>query len=98
MASVYILYSESLRKYYVGSSREDTAQSLVAGHNSGKARSTRPGRPWKLVYEEKLSHYTEARKRENFLKSGQGRMWAKENLSSIRRDGRVVECARLESV
>jgi len=78
MPCVYILYSESTDKFYVGSSREETATNRLRSHNSEKGRFTRGGRPWRLVYEEWVSDYTEARKRENFLKSGVGRRWIKE--------------------
>ncbi len=81
MPCAYILWSQSTQKHYIGSSRENIADSRVNGHNSGKARSTRLGRPWKLIYQEQLPSYTEARKRENFLKSGQGRKWIEESLS-----------------
>ncbi len=89
MSCVYILYSQSKDKFYVGSSREDNANQRLRSHNSGRNRSTRSGRPWRLIYEEQCEDYGEARKKENFLKSGVGRKWIKERFK-IRRDGRVV--------
>jgi putative endonuclease len=79
MPCVYILYSEGTKKFYVGSSREESANNRLRSHNSGKSKSTKGGRPWRLVYEEYASDYTEARKKENYLKSGAGRRWFKEN-------------------
>ena len=65
-------------RYYVGSTR-DLEKRLKAHHN-GKFRSTKTYRPWKLVYSEHFETYTEARKREVFLKTGAGRKWIKENI------------------
>lgn len=47
---VYVLYSESLNRHYVGSST-DTARRLRQhnGEIKGGARCTRAGRPWLLV-------------------------------------------------
>lgn len=89
MACIYILYSEGADKFYVGSSREDSADKRLKSHNSGRGKSTKGGCPWRLIYEERTSDYADARKREIFLKSGVGRKWNKENFK-IRRDGRVV--------
>jgi len=42
-------------------------------HNLGKNKSTRPYRPWTLVYFESFETRVEARSREKYLKSGIGR-------------------------
>ena len=89
MPCVYILCSDNTNRFYVGSSREDSGGRRLKSHNAGKNKSTKAGRPWKLIYEEQCSGYTEARKKENYLKSGVGRRWIKETFK-IRRDGRVV--------
>ena len=89
MPCVYILYSEGTNKFYVGSSREGSADNRLKSHNTGKSKSTKGGRPWRLIYEEQASDYTDARKKENFLKSGVGRRWIKDCFKD-RRDGRVV--------
>jgi len=80
MACTYVLYSKTTDKRYIGSSREDTANVRLSSHNSGKTRSTKYGRPWVILYEEKFKDFTTARKREIFLKSGVGRKWMKEIL------------------
>ena len=41
----------------------------LAKHNNGDVRSTKAYRPWHLVYTEKFSSKTEARKKEVALKS-----------------------------
>ncbi|HAM39591.1 MAG TPA: endonuclease, partial [Elusimicrobia bacterium] len=82
MPCVYILKSQKSEKYYVGSSRENDAKTRVEAHNSGKIRSTKYGKPWKLINEEYFNSYTIARKRELFLKSGKGRGIIKERWPS----------------
>jgi len=42
-------------------------------HNSGKHKSTKGYRPWKLIYFEKYDSREKAREREIFFKSGSGR-------------------------
>lgn len=46
--SGYILQSELTGSFYVGQT-DDLAQRVVK-HNRGEVRSTKPYRPWKLVY------------------------------------------------
>jgi putative endonuclease len=46
-------------------------------HNSGYNKSTNPYRPFKLIYSEEVTNSTDARIREKFLKSGQGRKFLK---------------------
>ncbi|MBM4351620.1 MAG: GIY-YIG nuclease family protein [Deltaproteobacteria bacterium] len=82
MPCVYILYSGSTNKFYIGSSREGSADRRLKSHNTGKSKSTKAGRPWSLIYEERCSDYTEARKKENYLKSGVGRGWIKEKFKN----------------
>ncbi len=77
MPCIYIIENK-LKKIYTGSSRKDNPLTRVKSHNSGKTKSTKSGKPWKLIYQEYFKNYTEARKREIFLKSGQGRKYIKE--------------------
>lgn len=78
MPCIYVLKSEKTGKTYVGSSREKNAEKRLAEHNSGKTLSTKHGTPWKLVHQEQYADYTDARKRELFLKSGRGRELVKQ--------------------
>jgi putative endonuclease len=71
MVSVYILFSDKLKKRYVGSS-EDPFRRLEQ-HNQGKTAFTSRGRPWTLRYVEAYETRPEAVARERFLKSGAGR-------------------------
>ena len=52
-------------------------------HNKGKTKSTKSGKPWILMYYENFPDYTQARKRELFLKTGQGRKFISEKLSQM---------------
>ncbi|HEX4372085.1 MAG TPA: GIY-YIG nuclease family protein [Puia sp.] len=47
MYSVYILYSESLMNYYVGST--ENLEKRIKEHNSAKGNYTSKGVPWKLM-------------------------------------------------
>ena len=82
MPCVYVLYSKSTNRFYVGSSRKGNADGRLKSHNAGKSKSTKAGRPWSVIYEEQRSDYTDARKEENYLKSGVGRRWIKEKFET----------------
>ena len=64
---VYVLHSEKSRRYYIGSSKD--VEQRLAQHNSGMMRSTRPHRPWLLMYTESHETLVEARRRESQIKS-----------------------------
>jgi putative endonuclease len=74
---VYVLVSLKNRKRYVGSTSK-TALERLAEHNNGANKWTKANRPFELIHVEDFSSRTEARKRELFLKSGQGRKWLDE--------------------
>ena len=71
MFTVYVLYSERSDRLYIGQS--GNLRERLQAHESGKVFSTKPFRPWKLVYQEQCSSRAEAMKRERELKSHQGR-------------------------
>jgi len=71
MCFVYVIYSEKLHKRYIGSSKDIDRR--IREHNLGKSKFTKSGIPWRLIYRESYQTYSEARKRELFLKSGAGR-------------------------
>jgi len=84
MAVTYILFSKSKNRFYVGSSRANNLVTRIKAHNSGKVRSTKSGRPWVEIAKELFGNYTDARKREIFLKSGVGRGWLKEQFGYLK--------------
>lgn len=78
MPCVYILLSLKMKMTYTESSHGDEPTSRIKLHNSGKVQSTKFGVPWQLIHEEQYADYTEARKRELFLKTGRGRAIVKQ--------------------
>jgi putative endonuclease len=74
---VYILYSQSKDRYYVGYSHNPDER--LTEHNLGATTSTRPGRPWILVYTEEFEDKSSAIKREAEIKRMKSRKYI-ENL------------------
>lgn len=72
---VYVLRSIEFERNYVGFFTN--VQKRLKQHNSGRNRSTKPYRPWKLLFSEVYRSKEEALEREKFLKSGQGRIFIK---------------------
>ena len=97
MPIVYILYSESRNRFYTGSSRTDNPSERLKRHDGGYVTSTKSGRPWLLINVEFFKSYTEARKRELYLKTGVGRKGIKECFGShkSRRGTQEAEGGRL---
>ena len=72
MFTVYVLYSPSFNKIYIGFSSDLEAR--IHSHNFlAKKWYTMRIRPWNLIYTEAYSTIVEATKRENELKSARGR-------------------------
>jgi putative endonuclease len=76
-AIVYILFSEKLNKYYVGSTSDINRR--IIEHNKGKAKYTKTGIPWIIVYTETFYEIVEARRREIYIKKQKSRKFI-ENL------------------
>lgn len=72
--TVYVLRSLRNNKRYIGYTSKTVLERLKE-HNSGSSQWTRQNGPFELVYSEKFSNKVDAIKRENFLKSGQGRKY-----------------------
>jgi len=71
MYYVYILESIKYKnKYYTGSTSNIVKR--INEHNAGRSRSTKPFKPWELVYHEEFPDRGEARKRENQIKRYKG--------------------------
>ncbi|OGU64967.1 MAG: hypothetical protein A2499_15420 [Stygiobacter sp. RIFOXYC12_FULL_38_8] len=79
MYYTYVLYSDKLKKRYVGLTNNVSRR--LAEHNRGESQFTKGGVPWELVYFEELETQQLARAREVFLKSGSGRKWLDENIN-----------------
>ena len=80
MAFVYVMYSSSRQRTYVGCSANWRTR-LVA-HDSGRVTATRSGIPWRLVLEE-VDSMRLARRREIYLKTSAGRRWLKKTLGEL---------------
>ncbi|GAF73841.1 unnamed protein product [marine sediment metagenome] len=63
---VYILYSEKLDKYYIGSSHNP--EQRLHYHNLGKKGWTKIGIPWKLVFKKGFPNKEIAVQKETFVK------------------------------
>ena len=73
MYYVYILYSQKLNRYYIGSA-EDVVKRLQR-HNAGYVTATRYGLPWELKYTESFASRSEALKRELEIKRKKSRVY-----------------------
>ena len=68
MHFVYAIKSQVDGIIYVGMSMD--VQKRLVEHNSGKTKSTKGYKPWRLIYTELLPSRSEARRKEKYLKSG----------------------------
>jgi len=75
MIIVYALKSITRNYIYVGMTQNLTER--FNRHNNGYERTTKPYRPFKLIYFEEFNSRAEARVREKYLKSGAGKEFLK---------------------
>ena len=66
MAYMYILYSEKLKKYYIGACIDIDRR--LYEHNIGHSKFTSTGIPWILKHQEFFDTLQEAKKRETYIK------------------------------
>jgi len=71
MYTVYIIYSASLDKYYIGFSAD--VKGRLRRHNCHSKGYTSSGRPWALVYSEIFSERKQAEAREKQIKRWKNR-------------------------
>ena len=64
---VYILYSPSFDKFYIG--QTNNAEQRLARHNAGSEKATQPNRPWILKWHGKKKSRAEAMSLEKKLKN-----------------------------
>jgi len=67
MYYVYILWSESRSRYYIGSTPD--LERRLLDHNAGNTPSTKGGIPWIRVHQETFTSKSEALKREKQIKA-----------------------------
>ncbi|MEM6769999.1 MAG: GIY-YIG nuclease family protein [Bacteroidota bacterium] len=77
---VYILYSHSKDKFYVGYTCQ-LAERFVR-HQSGYSKSTKSGRPWVIAYLERFANASSAYQRELQIKRKKSRRYLQELANS----------------
>ena len=78
---LYILYSEKLNKFYVGSTTD--IERRITEHNRGKEKFTKTGVPWELKYKEVFAELIDARRRELFIKKQKSRRFIEKLISTF---------------
>jgi putative endonuclease len=72
---VYIIHSQSLQRYYVGST--ESVEKRLREHNAGRSKSKRAGAPWRLIHTESFATRSDAMHQEQKIKArGIGRYLA----------------------
>ena len=81
MYYIYILFSEKDKQLYTGFSPD--LKSRLKAYINGFVKATKHRRPLKLVYYESYVNELDARRREKYLKGGNGRGELKIQLKEI---------------
>lgn len=81
MFYVYVLYSPSFNRLYIGYSSD--LKRRFKHHNQGNSKATRPFRPYELIFYEAFLEMKDAKGREMYLKSGWGRRSLKNMLPTF---------------
>ena len=77
---VYILYSYTTNKYYVGHTHD--IEDRLFRHNAGRSKATKIGIPWELMYNEVWDTKSEAYQRELQIKSWKSRIMIEKLINS----------------
>ncbi|MDD5340944.1 MAG: GIY-YIG nuclease family protein [Patescibacteria group bacterium] len=78
MYYTYVLLSKRDKNFYIGHTGD--LKKRFKEHNEGKSRSTKPRRPFDLIYYEAGLNLVDAIRREKFLKTGPGGRYLKKRL------------------
>ena len=81
MFQTYILYSDSIDRYYTGHTTVGTAKRLDR-HNNGSNPSTKAGIPWQLKYCKSFGSKSEAIKWEKTIKRQKSRNFIENLINS----------------
>ena len=68
---------KSIKNNYVYVGLTKNLENRLARHNSGREKTTKPHRPFRLIRTENFKTWQEARNREKQLKSGYGKEFLK---------------------
>ena len=77
----YVYTLESIKegqRLYIGYTKD--LRKRIKEHNNGENISTKPYRPWRLIYYEACLNTEDAKRRENYFKTNQGRRLLKRRL------------------
>lgn len=85
----YVIQSKKNRSLYIGYTKD--LRRRLKEHNQGLNMSTKPFKPWELIYYEACLNLDDTKRREEYLKTTQGRRLIKRRLkdyfyNSVRRD------------
>ena len=72
---VYVIRNERSARLYKGMTTNINRR--LDEHNGGRVKSTRPFRPWVLIYQEVYNDVKQARRREKYFKTAAGRRFIK---------------------
>jgi putative endonuclease len=75
---VYVLESGKNKNLYIGYT--NNLRKRIKEHNQGFTKSTRPFLPWHLIYYEACLNEKDAKRREKYFKTNQGRRLLKRRL------------------
>ena len=96
MFTVYILLNDKLSRTYIGYTSD--IEERLKYHNTGKVTATKHLKPWRIIYTENMASMNEAKRREQYWKSGAGRRNIKKILEgfppNFRKVGRRPETGR----
>ncbi len=81
MCYTYILRSLKSKIFYYGYT--NNLKERVNQHNAGLSKSTKPHRPWKLVFYTAFETEQQAKNFEQYLKTGSGKAFAYKRLVSV---------------
>lgn len=80
---MFVVYAiKSLKRKYIYVGISGKLDRRLAEHNGGKNKTTKPYRPFRLIYSEEFDTRLEARIREKYLKSDSGKEFLK-NIEAI---------------
>ncbi|MBC7775337.1 MAG: GIY-YIG nuclease family protein [Phycisphaerae bacterium] len=82
MFTVYVLYSPSHKKIYIGFTSK-LEQRLLSHNELGKKGFTLKYRPWEVIYTEAFETKKEAMQREKSLKTAAGRRFIWEKIEQL---------------
>jgi len=87
MFYVYVLQSKKDEELYIGYTTD--LKRRIVEHNEGLNLSTKRYRPWKIIYYEACLNNNDARRREDYLKTTQGRRLLKIRLKEFLRGRKI---------